>query len=159
MNNPKDIKNDRYREAAARINSSIESEHYFEAITIVESILSDRISSFIKSTDTLTASSIDKLGFAQLITIWRVTITNPGSIWGQCADLINSVDSWRKDRNKYVHGLVKFPNQKASMVSTSEFIRGAKSTAITGRDLAEKVGEWRAEQISIKSAYTKMHNK
>jgi len=38
-----DQKKERYTEAFARIDSSINSEHYFEAIAIEESIISDRI--------------------------------------------------------------------------------------------------------------------
>ena len=47
------VKRERYVEAYARIDSSIESKHYFEAITIEESIISDRLASFLEATDTL----------------------------------------------------------------------------------------------------------
>ncbi len=159
MPNEKEIKDSRYREAAKRIESSINTEHYFEAITIVESIMSDRLASFLRGTETLSNNTINNMGFAQLITVWKVTTKNPGNIWGNCEQLINNIDQWRKSRNKYVHGLVKFPNQKASLVTTNDFILGAKKTAREGRNLAEELMSWRADQIPIKAAYTKMHNK
>ena len=155
--NERDVKKDRYREAYTRIDNSIESEHYFEAITIVESILCDRITSFLKSTETLSGDSINRKGFALLITLWKLAVKNPGSIWDDCTLLIEQTDKWRKERNKYVHGLVKFPNQKAALVTTKEFIMGAKEAAEGGRNLAKLVGKWRKKQIAIKSAYTRKH--
>ena len=149
------IKYERYQEAYARIESSIETEHYFEAITIEESIISDRLASFLESTDTLKTENIHRQNFSSLISLWSMATKNPGSIWETCDDLIGKVDAWRKERNKYVHGLVKFPYQKANIPTTEEFIIGAKNTAVSGKELARNVSDWRKRQTPIKRKYNK----
>jgi len=151
-------KYDRYVEAFKRIDSSIHSEYYFEAITIQESVISDRVASFLEATDSLTTEQIHRQTFANLIMLWRLAIKNPGSIWENCDELISDIDKWRKDRNTYVHGLVKFPYKKKNVPSTQKFLEGAKETAIKGKNLAAEICEWRKRQIQIKrkhSIYTK----
>lgn len=140
-------KQKRYREAYTRINSSISSNHFFEAITIEESIISDRLASFLVATDSLAPDYIHNQSFANLIMLWCLATKNPGSIWENCDALINKVDAWRKERNKYVHGLVKFPNHQANIPTTSDFINGA--------NLAKEVSDWRKRQTSIKTKYSK----
>jgi hypothetical protein len=144
------IKKERYSEAFSRIDSSIMTGHYFEAITIEESIISDRIASFLCATDSLKNDDIYRQNFVNLILLWKLATKNPGSIWEECETLIGKVDSWRKERNKYVHSLVKFPNQKANVVETSIFIKGAKSAAVKGKVLSNEVSEWRKRQSYIK---------
>lgn len=148
-------KKERYTEAYARIDSSIASKHYFEAIAIQESILSDRIASFLDSLDLLGTDHIHRQGFASLITLWRIAVHTPGAIWEPCEDLIQEVDSWRKKRNKYVHGLVKFPHQKANIPTTKEFLQGAKEAALKGKALSRSVSDWRSRQSSIKRKHNK----
>jgi len=148
-------KQKRYKEAYTRINSSISSGHYFEAITIEESIISDRLASFLVATDSLATDYIHNQSFASLITLWRLATKNPGSIWENCDVLIKKVDAWRKERNKYVHGLVKFSNQQTNIPTTSDFISGAEKTANDGANLAKEVSDWRKRQTSIKTKYNK----
>lgn len=149
------IKQERYIEAYARIDSSIKTKHFFEAITIEESIISDRLASFLEATDTLKSDQIHRQSFANLIMLWKISTTNPGSIWETCDELILKVDSWRGQRNKYVHGLVKFPYQKANIPNTKEFLKGAETTANEGKMLANLVSEWRNRQAQVKRKYNK----
>jgi len=144
------VKKERYAEAYARVESSISSAHYFEAITIEESIISDRLASFLEATDSLSADQIHRQSLANLIMLWKLATTNPGSIWESCISLIENVNKWRKERNRYVHGLVKFPNQKANIPNTKDFIRGAERTAIHGKQLAAEVSNWRKRQVQVK---------
>ena len=148
-------KKERYTEAFARIDSSIGSEHYFEAITIEESIISDRIASFIDSMDLLKVDELHRQSFASLITLWKFAVLSPGSIWEQCEGLIKEVDAWRKERNKYLHGLVRFPHQKANIPTTKEFLHGAKDEAVKGKELSRSVSNWRSRQVAIKRRYNK----
>ena len=62
MNN---IKQDRYREAYEKIDSAISLGFSFEAITIVESILSDRICSFLRSVDNNKSKKVYQATFPQ----------------------------------------------------------------------------------------------
>jgi hypothetical protein len=93
-------KKDRYTEAFARIESSISSEHYFEAITIEESIISDRIVSFLDSMDLVKVDELHRQSFASLITLWKFAVLTPSAIWEPCEGLIKEVDEWRKRRIK-----------------------------------------------------------
>ncbi len=144
------VKRERYAEAYTRIDSSISSGHYFEAITIEESIISDRLASFLEATDTLDSDQIHRQSLGNLIMLWKLATSNPGSIWESCSSLVENVDKWRKERNRYVHGLVKFPNQKANIPKTKSFIGGARQTAILGKQLAKEVSNWRKRQSQIK---------
>lgn len=148
-------KKERYTEAFARIDSSISSEHYFEAITIEESVISDRIASFIDSMDLLKPDELHRQSFASLITLWKFAVLSPGAIWEPCVGLIKEVDEWRKQRNKYVHGLVRFPHQKANIPTTIEFLHCAKDAAVNGREISRSVSNWRSRQVAIKRRYNK----
>ena len=148
-------KKDRYTEAFARIESSISSEHYFEAITIEESIISDRIASFLDSMDLLKVDELHRQSFASLITLWKFAVLTPGAIWEPCEGLIKEVDEWRKRRNKYVHGLVRFHNQRANIPTTKEFLQGAKNAAVKGKELSRSVSNWRSRQVAIKRRQNK----
>ncbi len=149
-----DIKKDRNREAHERIGRAIKNEYYFEAITILESIIRDRIFSFLLSTGCLSEGELNRLSFAQLITLWKVATKNPGCIWTECESLISNIDAWRIERNKYVHGLVKLPSKKA-VVTTTDFLTGAKKAAEKGQLLVDEIKAWRKQQTAIKSAYTR----
>lgn len=148
-------KKERYTEAFARIDSSISSEHYFEAITIEESILSDRIASFLDSMHLLKVDDLHRQSFASLITLWRYAVLSPGAIWEPCEILIKDVDEWRKRRNNYVHGLVKFPHQRPNIPTTKEFLQGARGAALRGKELSRSVSDWRRRQVAIKRKHNK----
>ena len=148
-------KKERYTEAFARIDLSISSEHYFEAITIEESIISDRIASFLDSMNLLKVDDLHRQSFASLTTLWKFAVLSPGAIWEPCEGLIKQVDEWRKQRNKYVHGLVRFPHQKANIPTTNEFLHGAKDAAVKGKELSRSVSNWRSRQVAIKRRYNK----
>lgn len=151
-----DQKKERYTEAFARIDSSINSEHYFEAIAIEESIISDRIASFLESMHLLKVDDLHRYSFASLITLWKFAVLSPGAIWEPCEGLIKEVDEWRKQRNKYVHGLVKFPHQRANIPTTKEFLQGASYAAFKGKELSRSVSDWRSRQIAIKRKHNKI---
>lgn len=151
-----DQKKERYTEAFARIDSSINSEHYFEAIAIEESIISDRIASFLESMHLLKVDDLHRYSFASLITLWKFAVLSPGAIWEPCEGLIKEVDEWRKQRNKYVHGLVKFPHQRANIPTTKEFLQGASDAAFKGKELSRSVSDWRSRQIAIKRKHNKI---
>jgi len=151
-----DQKKERYTEAFASIDSSINSEHYFEAIAIEESIISDRIASFLESMHLLKVDDLHRYSFASLITLWKFAVLSPGAIWEPCEGLIKEVDEWRKQRNKYVHGLVKFPHQRANIPTTKEFLQGASYAAFKGKELSRSVSDWRSRQIAIKRKHNKI---
>ena len=149
-----DIKQDRYREAYERIDSAISSGFSFEAIAIVESVLSDRICSFLRSVDKNKYKNVYRESFASLIRLWKDAVY-PASIWEECSDLIKRVDNWRKIRNDCIHGFVKFPHYEAKVVSTKEFLEKAKKAATEGKQLSADVYNWRRRQTGLKIKYSK----
>lgn len=89
-----------YRAAYARITEATKAGFHLEAITIVESIVADRLESrltFVLGRD----FSFQHLG--SLITKARQTETDP--ILLSLVD--NDLDSWRKSRNKALHEMAK----------------------------------------------------
>lgn len=89
-----------YKEAYNRIRESIKQGFYLEAITIIESLVSDRLESrisFLKKCD----FSFKTLG--ELITeSRRIEKDNElQMLVGQ------NLDNWRKDRNKALHEMAK----------------------------------------------------
>ena len=150
----KDIKQDRYREAYVRIDSAISHDCNFEAIAIVESVLSDRICSFLCSVDENKYKNVYEKSFANLIQSWKDAV-HPASIWEECSDLIQRVDIWRKIRNDCIHGFVKFPRNEAKVVSTKEFLEKAKKAAIDGRELSADVYNWRSRQTTLKRKHSR----
>ena len=147
------IKKDRYREAYERINAAISSDFNLEAIVIVESILSNRISSFLVSIEAIKKNT-NHQNFSRLIELWKAAV-HPGCLWEECSDLIDRVDNWRKVRNECIHGFVKFPHNEAKVVSTIKFLEKAKKAATVGRELSVEVYYWRNRQIEIKRKHSK----
>ena len=96
-----------YREAWARIKQAKDNDFFLEAITIQESIISDRLISFLSRPDTsdsfAKASAKAKkngksISFYNLIKYWDSEFPT-GLKSGEYPDLINAVNEWRDARN------------------------------------------------------------
>jgi hypothetical protein len=90
--------------ARKRIEKAIGAGYYCEAITIIESIIADRLESrlsYLKDED----FSFKNLG--GLIKESRMLESNPDLL-----ELMNDLDSWREARNKAIHELVKIESGK-----------------------------------------------
>lgn len=100
-----------YHQAYAQINSALKQEFYLEAITLIESLISDRLESrisFLKKFD----FSFKTLG--TLIKESRkiekdVTFKNLVS---------QDLDTWRENRNKALHEMVKLADGETTTWST-----------------------------------------
>jgi len=134
-----------YREAWQRINAAIEAEFYFEAVTISESILSDRLLSYVIGIDPNSRIKTST-NFAELIRAWRKLA---GSLPAEPSyqDLGEAVDEWRKDRNAIVHGLVK-SDPGTPTENVGSFLQRAKKTAEDGKRLARMVSDWHKKKLS-----------
>src|SRR5687768_12026362 len=96
-----------YSEAWIRIKKARGSEFYLEAVTLEESILADRLISFLVCVGEINAESrVEKCSFGQLIQLWTKRAPEPIPVQ-YFPDLRTAVDEWRKRRNRVVHGLVK----------------------------------------------------
>jgi len=141
------IKGASFTYAFARINEAIKQEFYLEAVTLAESVISDRLLSFVKHRDDKVNK---KTTFQQLISkaqkMSAITVTtNSGT------DLFNALDEWRINRNKCVHSVAKSEPGEPT-ISVDEFIEMAKLSAAEGKKLARMVCDWHKQlQYSSKN--------
>ena len=133
-----------YAEAWRRINAAITNQFYFEAVTISESIISDRLLSYVSGVGPSSRLKTTT-PFAHVIAEWRrLAGTLPSD--PKHGDLGVAVDAWRIDRNKIVHGLVKStPGTPTPNVNV--FLNDAKRTAEEGKRLARKVSDWHKSEL------------
>ena len=137
-----------YTEAWRRIKLANEGGFYFETVTICESIISDRLLSYLNGAQ---GKKFDtKTGFVTLVNAWSKSIQvapDTGSASNkQSADLCNRVNEWRVARNHVVHGLAKSMPGTATK-DLHEFLTQTKNTAETGTALARLVSKWHRESI------------
>jgi hypothetical protein len=133
-----------YKAAWERINHALEMGFYLEAITIQESIISDRLLSYVLGV-TPEAKVSTKSGLGKLISHWR---KHAGSslIETNKSDLGQAVDVWRDRRNDSVHGLVKSTPRTATM-QPEDFFEMTRQTAEEGKILARKVLNWHKKTL------------
>ena len=135
-----------YREAWSRIKQAQQQEFFLEAVTLEESIITDRLICYLVVTGTIKpALELHKYpNFGQLIKIWKLLHNNPISIRVRAIefeDLQSSVDLWRQQRNKIVHGMVK-SHPGTATDDILNFLESAKLTATEGEMLARAVSAW-----------------
>ncbi len=120
-----------------RINESIKAGYYLEAVTLAESIISDRLLSFVK----VHKKSVNvKTPLHQLIQLGakydRTCIQTKQGI-----ELFAALDKWRGERNTCVHSASKSePGQPT--VEVNVFIKSAEKCAKDGKVLARLVCQW-----------------
>jgi len=130
-----------YCEAWSRIKQAQEQGFYLEAVTIEESIITDRLISYLISIGM--TKQTEKPGrypsFAELIKRWgqQCPLTKPQ----ESHALQLQVDEWRQRRNKVVHGIVKIAND-AALDTIVSFVEEAKQVAEEGKLLARAVADW-----------------
>lgn len=119
-----------YREAWTRIEEALQQGFFLEAVAIEESIIWDRITSYLHDHGKTVPS---RESFHNVIKLWQKE---------QCddsCDLQEGVSAWRSQRNNTIHGMIKSEN-------IDVFLEEAKATAERGKDLARMVECWRKEQ-------------
>jgi hypothetical protein len=138
-----------YHKAWSLIRSAQENEFFLEAITIQESIISDRLISYLSRPNAPKPLLKNKNGlypsFGQLIEQWRSEFPQ-----GQHPDLIDTVDNWRHSRNSLIHAIVKSePGQPTQPIN--EFLENAEKAAQQGTKLAKDVSYWCRKEKKKKS--------
>lgn len=138
------IKYEAYREAWTRIKQAQKSGFFLEAITIEESIISDRLISYLTRTPEAPSPKDKKgkiLSFNQLIERWQKHLL-PNTISStDYTDLTIEIDEWRKSRNDAIHAIVKSePGQSIDDIEV--FLENAKKVAVRGEYLAREVCKW-----------------
>lgn len=133
-----------YREAWSRIKSAQENLFFLEAITIQESIISDRIISFLSHSTEANQrrrdNSCQYLSLYKLIERWRAEFPNTIKS-GKYQDLINALNEWRLARNETIHAIVK-SNPADISQDIDLFLKKAKETAEEGEQIAREICNW-----------------
>ncbi|WP_353085078.1 hypothetical protein [Flavobacterium sp.] len=119
------------------MKKAIEGKFYLEAITIQESIITDRLLSFVIRKEILVVSNENfhsqNVSLNNLSKLSRVHFEDE--------TLFNEIDEFRLSRNKCIHAMVKsFPGNPTQKVS--EFQKLSRETSLIGRVLTRKVDAW-----------------
>ena len=133
-----------YKEAWRRIKDANTQGFYFEVVTLCESIISDRLLSYVRGVDATNKSTV-LTPFATLIAQWRKLASGKLPAHGNL-DLGAAVDAWRVERNTIIHGLTKAePGTQTAQVQP--FLARAEQAAKTGTKLARDVSTWHKSQL------------
>lgn len=134
-----------YKIAWDRIKKANEDEYYFESIAICESIISDRLLSYLIGIKSIKSTNQRYINFSKLINLWSKNSENLPSISGVELDI--AVDKWKEKRNKIIHGLAKsFPGTPTE--DTTSFLKEAEQTAIEGAKIARAVCNWHRTELA-----------
>jgi len=133
-----------YREASTRIKESIEKDYFLEAIAIAESIIADRLNSYLE----LNAVTVAKpfIPLSARITAVRKLNQAPIVVKG-FDDLLGEIGNWNKQRNAVIHGIVS--DRAAERESIDKFLIDSKATAEHGSRLARAVDKWISDQKKL----------
>ncbi|TAJ79068.1 MAG: hypothetical protein EPO42_06820 [Gallionellaceae bacterium] len=141
-----------YAEAWRRIKDATSQGFYFEVVTLCESIISDRLLSYVRGADSTNKATV-LTPFSTLIAQWRKLASGKLPVHGN-SDLGAAVDAWRLERNAIIHGLTKSePGTPTAQVQP--FIARAEQAAKTGAALARAVSSWHRRQLRAHRAVKK----
>ena len=119
-----------YKKAHERINESIEKGFYLEAITLIESLISDRLESRISF---LTDSNF---GFEALGTlIKKIKVIEEDDEFKEIVSI--ELDRWRIKRNEALHQMAKIDID--NLQTWESKIIDLKEISINGNDLLKKI--------------------
>ena len=123
-----------YKFAFDRIEEALNENFPFEAIVLEESIITDRLQSFLE-----TNNRKNNLTFAASIK----AVLNLIEKNDPHRNLIEALDQWRDNRNKCVHGAVKSKNdRKIPEFNADAVLFEAHKIATDGYELTKKVRSW-----------------
>lgn len=121
-------KSETHEYARKRIKCAITDEYFLEAIALVESMLSDRLSMVIF----LNGKNNQSKSFNELIHQCH-------SFLGD--DLFNTLNDWRKSRNFGIHSLVR-SSPVDEQIAPERFLEMAKEIAVKGSELVVRIEDW-----------------
>lgn len=136
-----------YKEAWARIRLARRQGFYLEAVTIQESILSDRMLSYLSKGVCVELPDATKRNFSRVQAAWfkEASARCAGADHDELAALHQRIDLWRRLRNTVVHGIVKSKVGPRDDHVT-DFLKKAHDAAADGEALARAVDRWCARQ-------------
>lgn len=146
MSKPNTTKYESYAEAWRRMKAATEAGFYLEAIAIQESIIFDRIRSFVEYATNEEVKN--EVPYGKLVRRFEAALnTDSGKQkrWNNDKDLVERLSKWAEQRNKAVHQIVRSkPGSPTQPVD--EFLSEAERAANDGAALARRVSDWFREQ-------------
>lgn len=126
-----------YRYAYSQMKKAIESKFYLEAITIQESIITDRLLNFVIRNKLITISENELhrpiVFLNKLIEYTKVHFDDE--------NIFKELNEFRVSRNNCIHAMVKsYPGTPTQKVC--DFQKLSKETSLSGRVLTRKVDAW-----------------
>lgn len=145
-----------YAKAFDIITNAIRNDDFvgcLASICIVESIISDRLYSFLQFHNNLPKEAERHPILAQFIKNCKQLLNAKISVeintkeFGmiKVEDLITEVDKWRDNRNKIVHSMVKSKPTEPT-IDIEEFIKLVKESAFEGYKLSRCLLKWFQQQ-------------
>ncbi len=124
----------RYKLAFERLDDALEEGWLLEAISLEESIISDRLLSALLS---LTGKASARKSFNELINHTKEAFVAKGG--DPEANLFDQLHQWRQDRNECVHAFCKLDDHAYANNSAEIFSEKMWETAKKGRELVDLV--------------------
>lgn len=147
-------KSDRYAFAHSRIQEAMKAGFYLEAITITESMISDRL---LASGEYLMGEGRDaRAGLAKLLNKHlknEKLCTAPGLASAKGKTLFEQLDRWREERNELIHGVAKcLPGFENELETTMDLMERARAQAAEGLRLFRKLDDWLRRERRLQAA-------
>ena len=131
------------------MKKAIEGKFYLEAITIQESIITERLLNFVIR-NSIVSINEDEL-YRQIVSLSK--LIDFSKCYFDDENLYDDLNTFKKDRNKCIHAIVKsYPGNPT--IKVSDFQKLAKETSLNGRILTRKVDAWhrRMKKKSLSNA-------
>jgi hypothetical protein len=127
------LKGELHRQANGYLEAAIQSGYWFEAVAIVESLISDRIESYLAKhhgIHTLNSLELNLRYLTKEVSLYK----------SEDLKLLSDLSSWKEQRNIAIHEIVKV--RESEILDWHQRLTHAKSTAIEGQKLASRVKNW-----------------
>ena len=134
-----------YAEAWARIRLATKQGFFLEAVTVEESIISDRLCSYLVKNCGFDHGNPSLRTLQNLVGVWAKTVRTQAKTSAQLVkhldELQQRIEAWRVARNDVVHGLVKSRAGRGDD-HIQGFLSRAHQAAKDGQVLARAVSNW-----------------
>lgn len=137
-----------YKLAHGRMKGAVEAGFPLEAVAIAESLITDRLLSFINFHGADFDPERSTLGGVaqKAAKICRETTKDP-----QGEALASKAEIWAKDRNSVLHAIAKSGQGVGPKIAAYEFVEHAHAVAVRGLELVKDVKNWHRKQLQKSS--------
>lgn len=132
-------RHDTYQGVLAQYSKAMKEGFYLEAITLIESIIADRLESITNQLSDTNEYSYGTLGYL-------ITGVRKLEISSKMSSIVDDIDEWRKSRNAALHEMAKFDREdfeKPFDVRYAEFKQDAENGITLFRELDKEIRNYR----------------